>query len=131
MFSGVLLWTVLCIAATCAAVSLASMLRARSSLHQLLRLTRSSSTRSLQQLDAEVAALQSTCTSLSATVKRLSARYGMADMRARRSAEASVAVEKATKAELRRALREGRIRVRDDQGLHTPASGQSGNGTEG
>src|SRR3712207_126395 len=60
---------------------------ASSLLKQLTQKADASSTRSLTELDAEVAALTSSFSSLSTTVKRLHAREGMRDVRERRKQE--------------------------------------------
>lgn len=85
---------------------------ARSLYERVTRLLREPSTRSLQQLDSEVTALASSLSSLSATTKRLSSRYGMQDVRARRKEE-SAPLNGATmsKAELRAALQSGELHI--------------------
>lgn len=78
------------------------------------------STRSLQQLDAELAALSSTVSSLSVTTRRISSRIGMQDVRARRSAALDPTAPM-TKAQIRAALASGQLRVLSDSERDRPS----------
>lgn len=74
------------------------------------------SNRSLRQLDAEMASLSTTLGSLSTTVRRLSSRHGMQDVRERRRAESQQLMPAnlspaEQKAWLRKELQAGRLQI--------------------
>lgn len=91
---------------------------ASSTLKRCRKLIESSSMRSLTQLDAETAALASSLSSLSTTVKRLSSRNGMRELRASRATTkpALSSDPKIRKAQLREGLANGTLRVISDAG---------------
>lgn len=107
--------------ASCAGLAVITV---RRQLQALRRMLAERSTRSLTQLDAEVAELSSSFSSLSTTVKRLSSRIGMQDVRERRK-EASLpsnfdSLSPAQRKDvLRKKLANGEMRaVRDDGTNH-------------
>ena len=77
--------------------------------------------------DAEIASMSATLGSLSTTVRRLSSKYGMQDVRARRKEESPRMPADLTpsekKAWLRRELQAGRLQVSRD-GVVVAAAGQ-------
>lgn len=105
--------------ASCAGVAATMAWR---SLRDLRRRLAARSTRSMQQLDAEVAALTSSYASLSTTLKRHVAKIGMQDVRGRRKAASELDhTDMSLPAETRRAilnqkLRSGELRVYGDDG---------------
>lgn len=68
-------------------LSFVAVTMARSSLLELRRRLAARSSRSLMQLDAEVTNLTSTCASLSSSLRRVTSRQGMQDVRARQKQE--------------------------------------------
>lgn len=88
---------------------------------RLQTMLRERSTRSLRQLDAEVAELTSAQQSLFTTVKKLAARTGMQDLRARRRTESEDYNDpnlppEERKARLRAAMADGKVTIlRDGQ----------------
>lgn len=88
---------------------------------RLQTMLRERSTRSLRQLDAEVAELTSAQQSLFTTVKKLAARTGMQDLRARRRMESEDfndpnLTPEERKARLRAAMADGKVTIlRDGQ----------------
>lgn len=85
-------------------------------------------TRSLRALDVEMAELTSSVSSLSSTMRRISSRIGMQDVRARRKAESTLdPTQPLTKAELRRALQTGQLRVLRDGEAVGPAEATGAN----
>lgn len=115
MFSTeVMLWalTIFNFAAVSCAVWAAIM--ANSSLKALRKKLAERATRSLRQLDVAVAECESTLSSLTSTMRRLSSRTGMRDLRERRREESSsTSLHTATKAQLRLMLQTGQARVID------------------
>lgn len=100
---------------------------ARSHLRVLRRKLAERSTRSLRQLDAEIVSLSTAVSSISTTVKRLSSRVGMRDVRERRKEELESMPANLTPAEkkawLRRGLQRGSLQiVRDGAGAPTGQS---------
>lgn len=93
---------------------------ARSRLKALQKLLAERSTRSLAELEAAVASLESASSSTSTTLRRLSSRIGMQDVRARRKAESPPvnATPAERKAWLRRGLQTGQLQILSD-GLPT------------
>jgi hypothetical protein len=116
-----------CINLVAVSCALWAAITARSSLKALRRKLAERSTRSLRQLDAEIASMSATLGSLSTTVRRLSSKYGMQDVRARRKEESprmpSDLTPSEKKAWLRRELQAGRLQVSRD-GVVVAAAGQ-------
>lgn len=116
----VLWWIALSLSLVLASFAISVAITAQSRLKELHRKLESPSMRSLHELEAAVAACESTCSSLSTTLRRLSSRIGMQDMRARR-AQASVLESEmptdpaAKKAWLRTQLAKGKLRVVKDR----------------
>lgn len=95
----------------------AAALTAWLKLRAVQRLLATSSTRSLAQLDATVADLESSLSSITTTVRRLTSRIGMQDLRERRRSSAAESVDQLTKPQLRQMLANGKLRVvRDNPG---------------
>jgi hypothetical protein len=115
----------LCIAFPAAIFAWRVAITARSALTELLRKLDSSSTRSLTQLDSEVAKLELSLSSLSQTVKRVASKLTMQEGRARRSEELEEAPSDpaSRKQWLRKKLAAGELRViRDGSSPTTEAS---------
>lgn len=118
---NILLLIVTCVnlvLASCVGVALITVWRISKRVRQLLQ---SASSRSVSELDAEVAALTSSFGSLSTTVKRLSSRSSMQERRAHQKAgqlppnfdQLSPAERKAV---LRAKIRSGELQVTRDDG---------------
>ena len=111
-----MLWVLTALNLVLASLSLVAAITARSHLTELRRRLASRSTRSLAVLDSEVTSLSTAFSSLSATVKRLSSKTGMQELRARRSAELELPTTPAErKIALKKALAEGKIHVLRDK----------------
>lgn len=108
--------------------SVTAAIMARSSYRALSKALQTQSARSLIELEAAVASLESASSSTSTTLRRLSSRLGMQDVRARRKeASASTMPSNLTpseqKAWLRRGLQQGQLQIiRDGAG---PAARQN------
>lgn len=115
---GVTSWVVLFLNLLLVSLSVAAAITARSTLRELRRRLAARSTRSLRELDALVSSHDSTLASISSTLRRLSSRIGMRDVRERQREESPMPdnlgpAEK--KAWLRRQMANGKLRiVRDD-----------------
>lgn len=107
------LFTLLAIGLSLASMSCAlwAVITVRSRLRELQALLNARSTRSLVELEAAVASLESTCSSNSTTIKRLSSRIGMQDVRERRRADPQPSTPAETKIWLRRGLANGSLKV--------------------
>lgn len=109
-------WALLGLHLTLASLSCWSAITARSALKALRKKLDERSTRSLAELEAAVASLESASSSTSTTIRRLSSRLGMQDVRARRKAESPP--ENLTPAErkawLRRGLQSGQLQILHD-----------------
>lgn len=126
----VLLWAVTLLNFLLTSCGLWAAIMARSYLRALRLKLAQRSTRSLAQVDAATTELASTVSSLSQTMRRLSSRAGMQDVRARQKLLSSVDPQTMTKEQLRQALRTGQLRVFRDQDLHTgPAAGDAADGS--
>lgn len=84
-----------------------TVITAKSAWKRTEKLLSASSTRSLIELEAAVASLESTCSSNSTTIKRLSSRIGMQDVRERRSQESPRPPPNASPGEMKRWLQKG------------------------
>lgn len=111
------LWLLLGLNFVLVTCALWAAITARSCLKATRLLCAASSTRSLAQLDAEVAALAVALSSTTTTTRRLSSRIGMRDLRERRSLSNSTTKSREPtdpaekKAWLRRGLASGQLRV--------------------
>lgn len=115
MFSTeVLLWVVTFLNLALTSCALWAAITARSSLKALRLKLAERSTRSLAAVDAAMRELESTVSSLSRTMKRISSRLGMQDVRARRTQELDL-TGPLTKQQLRKALASGQLRVLSDE----------------
>lgn len=106
------LWTVANLAL--ASCGLWAAITAKSCLKAQRQLLESRSTKSLAMLEAEVTELTSAFSSTSKTLRRLSSRYGMQEMRQNATSADQMPLNLTPperKAWLRRAIAEGRIRV--------------------
>lgn len=115
---GVTQWIVLLSNLLLASCSLWAAITVRSTYAELRRRLAERSTRSLREIDAAVAAVESALASNTTTLRRLSSRIGMQDVRARRK-EASEIPESPVerKAWLRKNLSAGNLRVIRDNPL--------------
>lgn len=112
-------WLILGLNLLLASCALWAAITARSHLKALTRLLSESSTRSVKQLDAEVAELTSGLSSISTTVKRLSSRIGMQDLRERRATSSQGQLPqdpKMRKSQLKMELAQGKAVVIRDGG---------------
>lgn len=82
-------WVLLSLNFALASFSALMAIMAARSLRALRRRLAERSTRSLLQLDTQVANLESSLSSMSTTLRRLSSRQGMQDLRARRKVESA------------------------------------------
>jgi hypothetical protein len=99
-----------------ASFALWAAITARSTLKALRKKLAERSSRSLRQLDAEMSSMSTSLGSLSTTVRRLAARTGMQDVRARRKEESAHQMPpnltpQEQKAWLRRGMMEGRLKI--------------------
>lgn len=136
MFSTeVLLWVVTFLNLALTSCGLWAAITARSSWRALRQRLAERSMRSLRQLDAEMTELASSVSSQSATIRRLTSRLGMQDVRARRKEESSSTSRTLSpdptvrKSQLRQLLSEGKLRVQRDGAGAAPAEDAGLNGT--
>lgn len=112
------LWISICLNLALTSCSLWLAITVRSGSKDVRRLLESTSTRSLKSLDGEVTELAASLSSISATVRRLSSRIGMQDVRARRKEESVdsglpplTEAPSLRKAKLREGLAKGTLQV--------------------
>lgn len=113
---GVLEWIVTSLNFLLVSLSLAAAITARSALRQLRQRLAARSSRSLRELDAQVASLELALASTTTSVRRLSSKIGMRDVRERQKEEsANQPPPNLTPAEvkiwLRKNLQAGKLRV--------------------
>lgn len=113
---GVLEWVVTSLNLFLVSLSLLAAITARSALRQLRRKLAERSSRSLRELDAQVASLELALASNVTSVRRLSSKIGMRDVRERQREEsANQPPPNLTPAEvkiwLRKNLQAGKLRV--------------------
>lgn len=126
-------WALLLLNLCLASLNVWAVITVRSTYRALRLRLAERSTRSVTQLDAVVSSHESALQSLSTTVRRLSSRVGMQDLRARRKGESEqLPTDPAErKAELRKRLRQGELRVIHDSGRsadgHQTTSGSGTN----
>lgn len=104
------LWALTLLNLGAASCALWAAITARSNLRALRRKLAERATRSLRQLDAVVTEHESSLSKLSVTIRRLSSRTGMQDLRERRRAGSSTNLHEMTKSQLRLALASGQVR---------------------
>lgn len=112
-------WVLLALNFFLVSLSVGAAITARSALRELRRKLAERSTRSLRELDSAVASLESSLASNTTTIRRLTSRIGMQDVRERRSQASPTMPSDLSPAEkkawLRRHLADGKLRViRDD-----------------
>lgn len=109
---GVWQWALIALNLVLASLSLSAATMARSYLQAVRKLLDAASSRSLIELEAAVASLESAQSVNSTTLRRLSSRIGMQDVRARQKAESEPELTPSErKARLRRDLATGKLRV--------------------
>lgn len=112
---GVLQWVLLGLNFLAVSLSVLAAITARSYLRELRRRLSARSTRSLRELDTAVASLDSSLSSITKTLRRLSSKIGMQDVRERRKGESEPMPEGLSPAErkawLRRNLSAGKLHV--------------------
>lgn len=118
---GAIQWIALLSTFFLASLSVLAAITARSALRELRRRLAQRSTRSLRELDSAVASLESSLASNTTTLRRLTSRIGMQDMRARRNEESAPEPPNMTPAErkvwLKTQLNKGKLTVvRDNPG---------------
>ncbi len=101
-----------------ASLSVLAAITVRSTYKALRQRLAERSIRSLKQLDVAVSDVESSLQSISKTVRRLSSRIGMQDLRERRKGELEILPKDPSerKAALRKALRAGELKVIHDPG---------------
>lgn len=114
-------WVLLGLNLVLASCALWAAITARSCLRALRLKLAERSTRSLRELESWVSGLDAACAANSTTLRRLSSRIGMQDVRARQKAESEPAnmTPAERKAWLRRKLQSGELKVHRDN----PAEG--------
>lgn len=107
-----MIWALLVLNLSLASFALWAAITAKSTLKACTQLLAASSTRSLHQLDVEVTDLTSALSSITTTVRRLSSRIGMRDLRERIAEnEKEPSDPSARKVWLRDQLRQGKLKV--------------------
>lgn len=121
---GVMQWVVLCSNLVLASLSVWAAIMASSHLKALRRKLAERSSRSLRELDSAVASLESALSSNTTTLRRLSSRIGMQDVRERRKQASATQMPlhlspAERKAWIRRELQKGNLQVIRD-GVPSP-----------
>ena len=112
--TGISTWVLFALSFFLASLSLWAAITAKSCLKEQRRLLESNSIRSLRQLDSEVADLSVALSANVTTVRRLSSRIGMQDLRARTNGALNIpenATPQERKALLKRGLADGTLRA--------------------
>lgn len=120
-------WIILSLNLCLASFAAWAAITARSTLKELRQRLAARSTRSLMQLDVVVSEHESALSSMSTTLRRLSSRIGMQDVRARQKLESAPLPTDPTqrKAALRKQLQQGQLRV-----IHDRSGAQSAEGAD-